>query len=77
MNISYAHGASDIALLGETIGANFERTVAAFPDHEALVSRHQDLDQGKASRSAAFTPPRCANQKVCFFRTYGSPILVS
>src|SRR5438874_10694442 len=35
--LSYAHGASDQPLLGETIGANLARTVAAFPDREALV----------------------------------------
>ena len=34
---SYASGTSDIPLLGETIGANFERTVARFADREALV----------------------------------------
>jgi fatty-acyl-CoA synthase len=43
MQPSYAHGASDVPLLGETIGANFERTVARVPDAEALVSRHQGL----------------------------------
>ena len=26
---SYAHGASDVALLGETIGQHFDRAVAA------------------------------------------------
>ncbi len=26
--LSYAHGASAVALLGETIGGNFDRTVA-------------------------------------------------
>jgi len=34
---SYAAGATTPALLEETIGANFERTVAEHPDHEALV----------------------------------------
>ncbi|MET8151000.1 AMP-binding protein [Actinoplanes sp. NPDC049668] len=34
---SYACGTSDVPLLGETIGANLERTVAAFGDREALV----------------------------------------
>ncbi|HMC51831.1 MAG TPA: AMP-binding protein [Acidimicrobiales bacterium] len=43
MTLSYAHGASGVALLGETIGANLERTVARVPDAEALVSRHQRL----------------------------------
>ncbi|MFZ2015986.1 MAG: AMP-binding protein [Nocardioides sp.] len=34
---SYAKGETDVALLEETIGANLERTVAAFPDREAMV----------------------------------------
>src|SRR6516165_5598076 len=34
---SYAHGASDALLLGQTIGANLARTAARLPDHEALV----------------------------------------
>ncbi len=40
---SYSNGPSRTALLGETIGANLERTVARFPDNEALVSCHQNL----------------------------------
>jgi len=34
---SYAAGESDLPLLEETIGANFDRTVAAYADREALV----------------------------------------
>ncbi|GGY15444.1 AMP-binding protein [Streptomyces djakartensis] len=34
---SYSHGTSQTALLGETIGANLDRTVATWPDREALV----------------------------------------
>ena len=34
---SYASGTSDVPLLGETIGDNFDRMVAADPDREALV----------------------------------------
>ena len=34
---SYASGTSDVPLLGDTIGANFDRTVARFGDREALV----------------------------------------
>jgi len=34
---SYASGTSDVPLLGDTIGANFEATVARFGDREALV----------------------------------------
>ena len=37
MEPSYAAGATDVPLLEETIGANFERTVAAYADREALV----------------------------------------
>ncbi len=41
--LSYAHGACDEPLLGETIGHNLERTVARLPEAEALVSCHQGL----------------------------------
>jgi fatty-acyl-CoA synthase len=41
--LSYASGTSDRPLVGETIGANFEQTVARVPDSEALVSCHQGL----------------------------------
>jgi fatty-acyl-CoA synthase len=41
--LAYAHGASATPLIGETIGENLERTVAAHPDGLALVSRHQGL----------------------------------
>ena len=40
---SYVHGATDIALLGETIGANLRRTVARHPDRDALVVPFQDF----------------------------------
>jgi fatty-acyl-CoA synthase len=40
---AYSHGAGAVPLLGETIGANLERTVARHPDRLALVSRHQAL----------------------------------
>ncbi|MBF6165632.1 AMP-binding protein [Streptomyces gardneri] len=36
---SYASGVSDVPLLGDTIGGNLDRAVAAFPDREALVDR--------------------------------------
>lgn len=35
--LSYAHGACSIPLLGQTIGENLKQTVERFPDHEALV----------------------------------------
>ncbi|MGK5552974.1 AMP-binding protein [Actinomadura kijaniata] len=37
--LSYASGTSAKPLLGDTIGANFDRTAATFPDREALVER--------------------------------------
>jgi fatty-acyl-CoA synthase len=40
---SYVNGASDTPLLGTTIGDAFDETVARFPDHEALIARHQKL----------------------------------
>ncbi len=36
---SYASGVSEVPLLGDTIGDNFDRTVAAYPDRDALVDR--------------------------------------
>src|SRR5262249_1023554 len=39
---SYVHGASDVPLLGETIGENLRRTVERVPNSEALVVRHQN-----------------------------------
>jgi fatty-acyl-CoA synthase len=43
MLMSYTSGVSPVPLLGETIGANLERTVERFADREALVSCHQNL----------------------------------
>jgi fatty-acyl-CoA synthase len=42
-HLSYVHGASDVPLIGATIGDLFDRVAAAQPDHEALVSCHQGL----------------------------------
>ena len=39
--LSYLHGTSETPLLGETIGANLRRTVARWPDRDALVVRSQ------------------------------------
>jgi fatty-acyl-CoA synthase len=41
--LSYAHGASNAPLLGETIGENLRRTVERFGNREALVVRHQNV----------------------------------
>jgi fatty-acyl-CoA synthase len=41
--LSYVSGTSDVALLGRTIGDMFDQIVEAYPDHTALIVRHQDL----------------------------------
>ena len=53
MSLSYANGPSTQPLIGETIGENLERTVARFPDHPALVSRHQHRRYTYAEFNAA------------------------
>jgi fatty-acyl-CoA synthase len=40
---SYAHGASDVSLIGETIGASFDRTVAQWGDRPGLIVRLQGV----------------------------------
>ncbi|WEK68087.1 MAG: AMP-binding protein [Candidatus Chryseobacterium colombiense] len=42
MPLSYVHGASNIPLLGQTIGANLKNTVEKFPHQEALICVHQN-----------------------------------
>jgi fatty-acyl-CoA synthase len=56
---SYAHGTSTVPLLGETIGANLERTVARVPDSEALVSCHQGMRFTWAELNAAVDRLAC------------------
>ncbi|HZU39671.1 MAG TPA: AMP-binding protein [Solirubrobacteraceae bacterium] len=41
--LAYAHGACETPLLGETIGANLDRTAAAHPRQEAVVVVHQGI----------------------------------
>jgi fatty-acyl-CoA synthase len=41
--ISYDHGVSDRKLIGETIGAFFDRIVDRYRDREALVVKHQNI----------------------------------
>ena len=41
--ISYVHGTSVMPLVGETIGANFDRIAASYPERDALVVRHQNV----------------------------------
>ncbi len=50
---SYLHGASPVPLLGETIGRNLDRTVAAFGDRDAVVSVHQGIRMTYAEFHAA------------------------
>jgi fatty-acyl-CoA synthase len=40
---SYVHGASDLPLIGETIGVHFDRIVERFPERDALIVRHQSI----------------------------------
>ncbi len=51
--VSYLHGASQVPLLGETIGENLDRTVARFGDRDALISVHQGIRQTWAEFHAA------------------------
>ena len=53
LTTSHAVGSVDQPLLEETIAANLERTVAAYPDREALVSRHQGIRYTYAELDAA------------------------
>ncbi len=43
MALSYSQGLGTTPLLGETIGENFDRAVATYPDRDALVVRHQSV----------------------------------
>ncbi|WP_435857219.1 AMP-binding protein [Streptomyces longwoodensis] len=49
-SLSYAHGTGDTVLLGDTIGANLDRAVAAWPDREVLV----DVPSGRRWTYAEF-----------------------
>jgi len=41
--LSYSNGSSNTALIGETVGAYFDKIVAQFPEKEAIVVRHQKI----------------------------------
>jgi fatty-acyl-CoA synthase len=58
MELSYASGTSATPLLGDTIGDNLDRTIARFPEREALVSVQQDLRYTYAQLGEAVD--RCA-----------------
>src|SRR5690349_14965304 len=51
--LSYLHGATDVPLLGETIGSNLDRTVEHFPDQDVLISVQQGLRYSYAEFHAA------------------------
>ena len=40
---SYVHGASDVPLLGDTIGQHFDAACARWGDCDALIVRHQGI----------------------------------
>ena len=40
---SYTHGASEVALIGETIGQHFDAAAERWAAREALVVRHQNI----------------------------------
>ena len=50
MTKSYAHGARNVPLLEETIGANLRRTVERFGDSDALAVAHQGYRATYAER---------------------------
>src|SRR6185312_7020004 len=41
--ISYVHGSSLTPLIGETIGANFDRIAETYPERDAVLVRHQGV----------------------------------
>jgi fatty-acyl-CoA synthase len=42
-DLSYVHGSSELPLIGETLGANFDRIAARYANLEALVVAHQQI----------------------------------
>ncbi len=59
MQVSYVHGASEIPLIGESIGDCLDRVAARFPENEALVSAGQRVRLSYAEfRSACETLAR-------------------
>jgi fatty-acyl-CoA synthase len=42
-SMSYVHGSSDVPLIGDTLGACFDKIVERFGEREALVVRHQNV----------------------------------
>ncbi len=50
--IAYAHGSSTTALMGETIGNNFDRMAATYADRDAVIVAHQDIHWSYAEFAA-------------------------
>lgn len=42
-DLSHANGSTEVALIEETIDANFQRTVSLWGDRDAIVVRHQNI----------------------------------
>lgn len=63
-SISYAHGASQVPLLGETIGENLRRTVNRFPSQDALIVPYQDY---RASYSEFWSQTTAAAKSLLAF----------
>jgi fatty-acyl-CoA synthase len=40
---SYVHGASDVPLIGDTIGVHFDRAAERWRERPALIVRHQNI----------------------------------
>ncbi len=59
--LSYAHGACDEPLLGETIGRNLERTIRAFPMRRPWSQR----TRGSASPTESSAPLSNASRGAC------------
>ena len=43
LTTSYVSGASTVPLIGDTIGQHFDKTVAKWPNREALIARQQGI----------------------------------
>jgi acyl-CoA synthetase (AMP-forming)/AMP-acid ligase II len=69
---SYVSGVSDAPRLGLTIGDMFDQIVAAYPDHEALVVRHQGLRY--SYRQLQQDVDRCARGLMAFGLRQGERI---
>jgi fatty-acyl-CoA synthase len=57
--LSYVHGASDKALLGETVGQFFDRACTRWAERPALIVRHQKVRMSYAELGAAVERLAC------------------